>query len=159
MNLIGQKFNSLTVIDYAESDKKSQTKFKCICDCGKEHIALGSRIKNGYTKSCGCLRIEKSRENGLASTQHGMYTTKIYYLWRGMKQRCENPTAHGYPWYGAKGVKVCDRWQKFENFFADMGEKPEGLSLDRINPFGNYEPENCRWADAKTQRLNTRDRY
>lgn len=159
MNLIGQRFGKLTVTEYAESIRNNQTTFKCLCDCGNEHIALGYLLKRNAVQSCGCLRIETSKANGLSSKKHGMYTTKIYYLWRGMRQRCENPNAHGYPWYGAKGVKVCERWQSFDNFFADMGDKPEGLSLDRINPFGDYEPSNCRWADATTQRLNTRDRY
>jgi hypothetical protein len=120
---------------------------------------MGTLLKRGAVQSCGCLLVDMGRKAGLLTKTHGMHTTKIYRLWRTMKQRCESTGLKSYRWYGAKGVQVCERWQSFENFFADMGNRPDGLSLDRINPFGNYEPSNCRWADDATQKANTRKRY
>lgn len=87
---------------------------------------------------------------------HGMYNTRTYHTWEGMKQRCLNPNATRYNEYGAVGIKLCDRWLDFKNFLEDMGERPVGKTLDRIDPFGNYESENCRWATPKEQSNNQR---
>jgi hypothetical protein len=159
MNLVGQKFSRLTVIDYAPSNNKAQTRFKCLCDCGNEHIAMGTLLKRGAVKSCGCLLVETGRMIGLQSKVHGMLNTTTYRIWSNMKERCRNPSQRAYRWYGAKGVTVCERWLTFSNFLADMGERPHDKTLDRINPFGNYEPNNCRWADEATQKSNTRKQY
>lgn len=90
--------------------------------------------------------------------KHGKAYSKEHHIWREMRQRCNNRKAKDYRYYGGQGVTVCERWSKFENFYADMGPKPEGLTLDRINPFGNYEPSNCRWASRMVQAQNTRKR-
>ena len=159
MNLIGQKFSKLTVVEYAESDAKQQTMFRCICDCGGEIITAGRGLKANQTKSCGCLRIEKGREAGLKSKVHGLINSPTYRTWQCMKARCLISTERGYRWYGAKGVTICEEWLSFAGFLKDMGERPKGMTLDRINPFGNYEPSNCRWADKQTQTQNTRKNY
>lgn len=88
--------------------------------------------------------------------RHGQWQTSTYHTWEGMKQRCLNPNATRYPQYGGVGIKVCEAWLEFKNFYQDMGDRPEGKTLDRINPFGNYEPNNCRWATRKEQQNNQR---
>ena len=92
------------------------------------------------------------------NTTHGKCKSRAYTSWRGMIERCSNPNNNHYKNYGGAGVTVCDEWKRFENFYASMGDRPDGMTLDRINPHGNYEPSNCRWADEKTQTENKRDR-
>ncbi len=159
MNLIGMRYGKLTVVSDYPSDKRQQSRFVCECDCGNTNVVLGRVLKSGDAKSCGCLRIEEGRKAGLKSAKHGMLRTPTYRSWQAMKDRCLNKNSPNTKWYGEKGVKICDSWLTFEGFLADMGERPEGTTLDRINPFGDYEPENCRWADEATQKANTRKSY
>ena len=151
-DLTGQKFGKLTALVGIKREGKSQVYWQCICDCGNTSEVDSWSLRKNRTKSCGCNR-------GLAlpdQTKHGYYNSRTYHTWEGMKQRCQNPNATRYESYGAVGVSVCERWQKFENFLEDMGERPKGKTLDRIDPFGNYEPSNCRWATYKEQVHNQR---
>lgn len=154
--LAGKRFGRLLVIEKTKAKSTASSYWLCRCDCGKEHIASGCKINNGYTKSCGCLR-HKAPPN----KTHGMANkTRTYRTWKEMRQRCLNPKSDHWKWYGAKDVKICQRWlDSFPDFLKDMGERPEGQSLDRINPFGDYEPSNCRWATQKEQMNNTRHHY
>jgi hypothetical protein len=151
-NLEGQRFGKLLVIDRAENIK-GRTAWLCACDCGKETIVLGKQLKNKMAKSCGCLRTEKllARTVKHMATSNGKQTSE-YKCWAGMKKRCYNPKNKEYKNYGGRGIKVCDRWQSFENFLADMGYKPSPeYSIERKNVGGDYEPGNCIWIPLSEQ--------
>lgn len=155
-DLTGQRFEKLLVLerDFTTKDYNKEARWKCLCDCGNISIVRSYLLRKSKTKSCGCLRVETI--NKVDNTKHGLHNTRTYHSWEQMKQRCLNPKATRYPTYGAVGVTVCSRWMNFENFLVDMGERPEGHTLDRINPYGNYEPLNCRWATYKEQVHNRR---
>ena len=129
----------------------------CRCKCGTERVVFGSNLRQGLSTSCGCLKREKTRER---NTKHGHAcrgkVTRAYTRWLGMLQRCSDPNHAAYCYYGARGISVCERWLKFENFYADMGDPPPGLSIDRIDNNGNYEPDNCEWATPLQQNHNRR---
>lgn len=144
----------------------------CICDCGNEATvsAQGLAQNSGSTKSCGCLLIEKNRSRpvrGPTNLAHGESANKSgakspeYVTWTSMRQRCLDKNHSAYKNYGAIGISVCDRWDSFETFISDMGRRPaKNYSIDRINPKGDYTPENCRWADEKMQQSNrTNNKY
>jgi hypothetical protein len=146
-----KKFGRLTIIRLHHHNKHRQSMYLCSCDCGNEKIISGNNIKNGIIKSCGCLRKEGGR------LKHGYSKTKIYRVWSGIIQRCNNPNNKDYKDYGGRGIVVCKRWLKFENFLKDMGEVPFGLTLDRINNDKNYYKKNCRWATWNQQANNRRN--
>lgn len=151
IDLIGQRFTRLTVVSRApnKSEKDTNARWNCVCDCGNTCIAYGQDLRREKFKSCGCLQAENR-------LKHGMHRTRTYRMWLGMRQRCENPKASKYENYGGRGIRVCDRWLDFTAFYADMGEAPEHHSLDRIDGNGNYEPGNCRWATVAQQNRNKR---
>lgn len=167
IDLTGQRFGRLTVIERAGSNKWNQAKWRCKCDCGNEIVTLGNLLQRGGTRSCGCLAAELWAVNHLnAHTTHGGTNSRLYCVWYDMKVRCENKNSRGYKWYGAKGVTICEEWHDFAKFREwamstgyDLDAKPGECTLDRIDPFGNYEPSNCRWVSMSVQRRNRRDNY
>lgn len=128
-------------------------KWKCACECGQETYVSAANLRNGTTNSCGCLRAQL---NGKRLTTHGKTKSSTYRVWSGMRTRCTNPKSTNYSSYGGRGIQCCDRWKSFEVFLEDMGEKPEGKSLDRIDVNGNYEPLNCKWSSPVEQAQNRR---
>lgn len=155
-DITGQRFFRLTVTRRAEDAiTKSGAKvvvWECLCDCGNTILVRISNLRNG-TKSCGCWRTQFPRAN----KSHGKTHTRIYSIWNQMIQRCTNPNHISFPNYGGRGISVCDRWQLFANFYADMGDIPDGCSIDRIDNEGDYEPKNCKWATKSDQSINRRN--
>jgi len=143
--MIGKKYGSLFVLS------KEGRYCLCRCDCGKEKRIRIDHLKTGATVSCGCVG---RRNSALAKTTHGMSNSRVFKIWLGMLDRCKNDRSGN---YGTRGITVCERWRKFENFYTDMGDPPSlQHSIDRINVNGDYEPGNCRWSTFKAQMRNTR---
>lgn len=153
---IGDKFSKLTVVSFVGFNKHKQKMWDCECECGNHKIATTSALNGGFVKSCGCMWEENKKAiSTRVVTKHGMVDTQEYHAWNGMRQRCYNKNSPKYKNYGARGIKVCERWlHSFENFYADMGKCPNGFSLDRIDVNDDYCPKNCRWANNITQSNN-----
>ena len=157
IDLKGQRFGRLTVLGYDDS-RNNRVYWKCICDCGRYCSIATKELRNGDTRSCGCLMSELNSERMLT---HGESKTRLYHIWKQMRQRCNNPNDSSYFEYGEIGVKVCSEWEDylvFRDWAVECGYT-DVLSLDRINPFGDYCPENCKWSDKYEQARNKRQSY
>ena len=145
----GQVFGKLTVLEQAGRDKLKKVLWRCKCECGSETVVVSGSLVTGNTTSCGCVLKA-------AITKHGGWNKSSYNTWRAMIRRCTVQADKDYPRYGGKGVSVCPAWMDYKNFVADMGEPDGDETLDRIDTYGSYSPDNCRWAGVKTQNRNTR---
>ena len=176
VDMTGQRFARLLVLGPAGRDKNKRTLWRVLCDCGTEKLVDGAHMRYGRIRSCGCLQAEMAPDHARRTiTRFGGYNrlddklekarrrypsrpkAPLYAVWSAMRQRCSNPRNKDYRHYGGRGITVCDRWAVFENFLADMGERPgPGYSIDRVDNDQGYFPENCRWATQSEQVRNSR---
>lgn len=146
---IGKRYERLLVLEYSGRNKAGKDQWLCKCDCGKNKIVLGQSLRQGKTRSCGCLDIE-------SKTKHGLSRHPLYNVWHNMIRRCYDENNSRYSDYGGRGIKVFEPWHRLENFVVDIGERPLGATLDRIDVNQGYFPGNVRWATPKEQNLNKR---
>lgn len=157
IDLTGKKFGILTCIN--PNVDGPIRKWNCICDCGNQTVVTTNKITSGHTTSCGCIALAVRRNNGKLNREHGRghgVKDLTYRSWTSMRERCRPNYPKAEHYYG-RGIRLAERWESFANFLEDMGERQAGQTLDRIDVNGNYEPGNCRWADATTQQRNRRN--
>lgn len=156
-DITGNKYGRLIVIKRVQNTLKSTTRWLCKCDCGKLHEVNKNMLVNGSTESCGCYAKELIVGNTYRET-HNQSRTRLYHIWQGMKQRCYDKNTPEYHWYGGNGVTVCDDWMRFEGFYewSNRHGYDSKLTIDRINNYKGYSPENCKWSTIKEQNRNKR---
>lgn len=155
-DITNQKFERLTVLNFVGISKDHKALWLCRCECGAEVTVPGKCLRNGSIKSCGCLKTERIAVQNL---QHGLSGTNLFRKWIGMRRRCSDLNAQNYKYYGGRGIAVCEEWNDFQTFYdwSMANGYNDGLSLDRIDFNGNYEPSNCRWVRLEEQAGNKRN--
>lgn len=159
----GHKYGRLTVLRQLKKRRGNRVYWYCRCDCGKHTAVSSGNLSSGVVKSCGCLSLDISTErlttHGLSIDEATGDHPKLYRVWTQMRQRCTNPNNHNYKYYGARGIKRCPEWDDYEKFYewSMANGYEEGLTIDRIDPDGDYEPSNCRWVDHVVQQNNRRN--
>lgn len=154
IGLTGGTFDRLTVLERAGSDNDKRAVWRCKCACGSIAHVRGTDLRRGHVRSCGCLRRETMTKHGQCG---GLTRSPTYHSWLGMIQRCTNPKATSYSHYGGRGITVCDAWLDFTAFYSDMGDRPVGMKLERMDNDKGYDPTNCKWASHADQMRNRRN--
>lgn len=159
-DMTGLQFGNLSVVKYAGLNNRGEATWFCKCSCGNTTVVTGNKLRSGWTRSCGCLQ-QTQRKKGF-NKRHGMTETKLYVAWQNMKRRCNNPKDIMFKHYGGRGITVCDDWNSsFDSFlqWSNQSGYKEGLTIERINVNGNYEPSNCKWITKPDQYLNRTDSH
>ncbi len=156
MDMIGKTFGILIVLSREDNDKCGQLRWLCLCRCSQKKTIYGKHLRSGHTRSCGCLAKNNSTRH---KHSKGGKSSKTYTSWNLMVRRCVNPNNPSYNNYGGRGISVCRRWRKFDNFLEDMGVRPDGQQIDRIDNNGNYCKSNCRWVTSQQNNRNRRNNH
>ena len=157
IDLSGKRFGKITVLGRIKKENSKRTSFLCQCDCGIKKVSQSEDLRRGKIKSCGCWKAQHIKDVGHMNRKHGKTESRLYHIWRGSKERCQNKNSKDYKNYGGRGITICEEWIKdFQSFYewAMSHGYRDDLTIDRIDVNGNYCPENCRWVDIKTQNQN-----